>query len=502
MDYLMGIDLGSTSIRAVIYDTKGVMISTASRHSPSKIPDPTKPDEVIWPHEEIWETTCAVVNAALADMPPDGKVVAVATACVGMEGLPIAKDGTELYPFISWVGPRTLPQFTKWLEAFGVERHFQATGNHLYPFNGLFRLLWMRENKPEIFARIHKWVLYGDYINYRLCGKLAAEVSMASSTAMLDPATQQWSDEVLQAAGLSADLMCEIRPSGSLLGAVTEAASAATGLAMGTKVVLGGHDFLCGCLPVGGTRPGTVVNVGGTWDIIQTSLDSYATPKAMAGSGLAIGAHTNGAFSVYGGTINGAVTDWYFELFGAAHKLDDENFFAAMSDAIENGDPNLLFLPHIAGSSCPVVDPKSAGAFVGVRISHGRRDFLGAVARGLAFQLRDILAKLEQNDIRCDTFAIIGGTAKNDAINQAKADILQRPVTVPNVYEASALGAAMLAGVGAGIYRNLDHAYAEVKKDGKTFLPRPERSKKLQKSAQVFSKVYASLATIHHDLSG
>lgn len=502
MNYLMGIDLGSTSIRAVVYDTKGEMVSTAARSSPSKTPDPAKPDEIIWPHEEIWETTCTVVKSALADIPKGGDVVAVAVACVGMEGLPIDKDGAELYPFISWAGPRTLPQFTNWLETFGVVRQFQATGNHLYPFNGLFRLLWMRENEPAIFAKIHKWVLYGDYINYRLSGILAADPSMASSTAMLDPATQTWSEDVLTAAGLSADLMCDIRPSGSVLGDVTKAASAATGLAEGTKVVLGGHDFLCGCLTVGGSKPGTVVNVGGTWDIIQTTLESYATPASMAGSGLAIGAHTNGGFSIYGGTINGAVTDWYFDLFGGAHKQDDEDLFAAMSDAIENGDPNLLFLPHIAGSSCPVVDPTSSGAFVGVKITHKRRDFLGAVVRGLSFQLRDILAKLEENDIRCDIFAIIGGSAKNDAINQAKADILQRPVSVPQVYEASALGAAMLAGVGAGIYRDLDHAYAEVKKGGRTYLPRAERAEKLQKSAQVFSKVYAALAEIHHDLAG
>ena len=243
-----------------------------------------------------------------------------------------------------------------------------------------------------------------------------------------------------------------------------------------------------------------VVNVGGTWDIIQTSIDNYATPDDMSGSGLAVGAHTNGAFTVYGGTINGAVTDWYFDLFGTSHKQDDEDLFAAMSDAIENGDPNLLFLPHIAGSSCPVVDPSSSGAFVGVKISHNRRDFLGAVVRGLAFQLRDIMIKLEENNIHCDQFAVVGGTAKNDEMNQAKADILKRRVVVPDVYEATALGAAMLAGVGAGIYADLDAAYERVKKDGKTYEPCPDRVDALDATANLFSKVYSSLADIHHDL--
>lgn len=500
MDYLMGVDLGSTSIRAVIYDRGGNKVATDSVPSPSAVPDPAKPDQVIWPHEEIWSATCKVIRGALEAMPANGRVVALATACVGMEGLPLDAQGNVLYPFISWAGPRTLPQFTRWLETFGVDRHFQATGNHLYPFNGLFRLMWMKENEPEIFARTAKWVLYGDYINYRLTGVLAAEPSMASSTAMLHPGSLTWSDDVLSAAGLDASLMCDIRQSGSVLGPVTEGAAAATGLSRTTQVVLGGHDFLCGCLPVGGHRPGTVVNVGGTWDIILTALADYATPAAMSGAGLAVGGHTNGAYAVYGGTINGAVTDWYADLFGEAYRKDAGDLHAAMSDAIENGDPGLLFLPHIAGSSCPVVDPRSSGAFVGVKISHTRRDFLGAVVRGLAFQQREIMAKLGESGIQYDRFVVIGGFSKNDAMNQAKADILQRTVIVPQVYEATALGAAMLAGVGVGVYADLDAAFACVNRDGKVFEPRPQRAAALEATARLFSRVYPALADIHHHL--
>ena len=193
---------------------------------------------------------------------------------MGMDGLPIDERGNWLYPLISWHCPRTQPQFDWWVDNIGAEKTFSIGGNTLWRFSTALRLLWMAEHEPEILKRTHKWLLIEDFVNYMLCGVAATDYTMASCTLLFDQRKLNWSDEMLALSGIDRRLLCDAFPSGTVLGGVTRAAAAATGLAAGTPVVLGGHDYLCGALPVGAIKPGVILDVSGTWEIVLASIPS------------------------------------------------------------------------------------------------------------------------------------------------------------------------------------------------------------------------------------
>ena len=272
MDYLVGIDLGSTSLKAVVYDLKGNAVAKAGRPTERFNPYPDHPDWAIWKPEQIWGGVCEAIKEATALLPDPASVRAVAVTGMGMDGVPMTKDGRWLYPFISWHCARTKPQQEWWLEHVGAEKQFSISGNPVWAIYSALRILWMREHEPAILEKTHKWLLIEDFVNFMLCGEFATDYSMASNTLLFDQRTRTYSDELLRISGIDRARLADPRPSGTLLGQVHTRAAEATGLPKGTPVVLGGHDFLCGALPAGAFKPGVVLSVLGTWDIIVAAI--------------------------------------------------------------------------------------------------------------------------------------------------------------------------------------------------------------------------------------
>ena len=263
MDYLMGIDLGSTSLKAVIYDLDGNMIATGSRPTQLTHPD-DHPEWAVWQPEHIWGDMAAAIRDAVSALDDPRQLKAVAVTGMGMDGVPIDESGQWLYPLISWHDPRTGPQLEWWNENIGAEKTFATAGNTLWHICTALRLRWMAEHEPEILGRTHKWLLIEDFLNFMLCGRRATDYSMASCTMLFDQHKLDWSDELIEAAEIDRRLLCDAHPSGTVLGEVTADAARQTGLPEGTTVVLGGHDHICGTLPVGAFRAGVVLDVIGT----------------------------------------------------------------------------------------------------------------------------------------------------------------------------------------------------------------------------------------------
>ena len=271
MSHLVGIDLGSTSLKVVIFDLDGRVVSAANRPTELFHPDPAHPQWAIWKPEQIWNGVADACCEAIAHLGDASGIRGVAVTGMGMDGVPLDKSGNWLYPFISWHCPRTAPQQKWWLEHVGAERQFAISGNPIWAINTALRLLWMREHEPAILDKTDKWLLIEDFLNFQLCGERATDYSMASNTLLFDQYRRDYSDELLFVSGIERRLLCDPKPSGTLLGKVHQAAADVTGLPVGTPVVLGGHDFLCGCLPVGAFKPGVVLDVTGTWEIIVTA---------------------------------------------------------------------------------------------------------------------------------------------------------------------------------------------------------------------------------------
>jgi len=506
MDYLVGIDLGSTSLKAIIYDVQGNMAASASRPTERVNPDPDHPDWAIWQPDQIWGGVADALREATGQLEHPEAIRGVAVTGMGMDGVPMDADGNWLYPFISWHCPRTTPQHEWWLENIGAERQFAITGNPVWAINSALRILWMRENEPAILDRTHKWLLIEDFVNYRLCGEMATDYSMASNTLLLDQRTRTWSDELLEASGIDRSILCDPKPSGTLLGEVTARAAERTGLPKGTPVVLGGHDFLCGCLPVGAFEPGVVLTVLGTWDIIVTALREPVLTPEVCKMGAWVDSHVaRDTWAVMGSAVAGEMLEWYRDKLGEPEKQRAEaeggvdwDYLIEAGKASPPGAGGMQFLPHFSGSTFPVVDPVSAGAFVGMRNTATRGDMFRAVVEGLSYQFREILDGLETAlGQKAERVVAVGGGTKNRFAMQNKADVSGTPIEASEVEEATPLGAAILAGIGVGVYRNESDALAHVRKPGVYYEPNAELAPLYNKGYETFKMLYPALRDVN-----
>lgn len=514
MSYLASIDLGSTTLKAVIFDLAGNVVASACRPTERFHPDAAHPEWTVWMPDQIWGDSAAAMREALAQVDNPRQVKGVAVTGMGMDGVPVDEHGQWLYPFISWHCPRTQPQFDWWSEHITAEKTFSIGGNTLWRFSTALRLLWMAEHQPQILQRTYKWLLIEDYINMMLCGQMATDHTMASCTLLFDQMKRGWSDELLGLAGIDRRLLPDSRPSGTFLGDVTPAAAAATGLPAGTPVVLGGHDYLCGALPVGVIRPGVILDVSGTWEIVLAAAEAPVLTPAAQRTGVTVETHVaRDLYAVWGGAVSADMLEWYRGEFGfeARHLADqccgvDWDFLMADAAAAPAGSHGVMFLPHFSGGGCPTVDPRSLGAFVGMSSRSSKGAMLRAVIEGLDYQFVEMVRTLHTDlHITFDRLIVVGGATRNKFWMQNKADMIAglfgRSVEVSDVAEATSLGAAMLAGIGVGIYRDEEDAFAHVYKAGAVCEPDPQAASLYAQLFPIYQQLYPALKLVHHQLS-
>jgi len=506
MPYLVGIDLGSTSLKTIVYDLDGRAVAQASRPTELVHPDPAHPDWAIWRPEQIWSGVAESLKEVTARIKDAGEIKAVAVTGMGMDGVPLDKNGRWLYPFISWHCPRTAPQQQWWNEHIGAERQFAISGNPIWAINSALRLLWMREHEPAILAKTDKWLLIEDFINFKLCGVVATDYSMASNTLLFDQTRRDYSDELLKLSGIDRALLADPKPSGTLLGAIDKQAAAVTGLPEGTPLVLGGHDFLCGMLPVGAFRTGVVLDVVGTWEIITLTLDKPVLTREVREMGWWVDSHVaRGKYAAMGSAVAADMLEWFRKNYGFEEaqkaKTDggaDWDHLMAQAKQAPPGAGGVMFLPHMSGATIPVADSNSMGAFVGLRNVVGKGHMLRAIIEGLNYQLLQILSGMESAlGVRADQFVAVGGGVNNAFWMQTKADMVGKPFETPQVEEATPLGAAILAGIGVGLYRDEQDAFQRVYRPGQVYEPDLKQTSRYAERFAAFQQLYPALKDIH-----
>ena len=509
MNYLVGIDLGSTSLKVAVYDLAGRAVARASRPTLVANPDPVHPDWAVWRPEQIWGGVAESLQEALGQLPDRTQVRAVAVTGMGMDGLPVDREGNWLYPFISWHCPRTVPQQEWWLKHIGAEAQFAISGNPVWTINSALRLLWMREHEPAILDKTDRWLLIEDFVNFMLCGVRATDYSMASNTLLFDQRTRTYSEELLKRSGIDRRLLCDPQPSGTVLGGVHTQAAAATGLPAGTPVVLGGHDFLCGMLPVGGFQPGVVLDVMGTWDIVTVALEKPVLTPAVQRMGWWIDSHVaRGKYAAMGTAVAADMLEWFRRELGPAEKeragagaTSDWDCLMAAAEASPPGAHGVMFLPHMSGRTVPSADPKSKGAFIGLRNLATKGDMVRAVIEGLNYQFLEIISGLEAAvGVTPHKLVAGGGGKRNQFWIQNRADMAGQAIEVPEIEETTSLGAAILAGIGVGLYKDEADAFAQVYRPGPVYSPNPDRTEYYAERFELFRKLYPALKDIHAEL--
>ena len=505
MDYFLGIDLGSTSLKAIVYDTDGNLISRGDR--PTLKFHPT-PDETIWDPDQIWNDTAAACRDAVAQLPNPKAIKGVAVTGMGMDGVPMDEQGNWLYPFISWHDTRTQPQFDWWVKTIGVDKTFSIGGNPVWPINSALRILWIREHEPEIFKRTFKWLLIEDFLNFKLTGRYVSDYSMASCTMLLEQKTRNWSEEMCSLSGIPKHVLPDVFPSSTRLGEITSASADHTGLPRGTPIYLGGHDHLVSAIPSGAFRAGAVMNITGTWETVNMITSEPTSDPTLAHSGITLQAHAvRDKYSIWGGNPAGSALDWFRREAATAVQPDGRaespswEILVDLARSSEPGAGRVMFLPHLSSSSCPNVDPKALGAFVGLSTSTKQGDLVRAVIEGLDFQFLDTVRTMETlTGNQATEFLGVGGAIRNTFWMQNKADMVGRPYSVPEVEEATVLGAAILAGIGAGAYRDEEDAFGRVCRSKIVYEPNLQLTAFYAERFEIYRELFHAVSPLHHRL--
>ena len=494
---LIGADVGTTNIKVVAFDRRGQSVESASSPTPARYPGPGRADH---DPEELWTSFAATLRQVTAKLDDPGRVVSIAVASVGEAAVPLDSGGDPTADIIAWFDNRARPQAERLGRTIGQDRLFELTGLSLQPIFGLCKLLWLKDNEPDAYSRTAGWLNVADYMAFRLCGVAATDFSLASRTLALDLQGLRWADGLLEEVGLPPDLFAPLRESGSALGPVSREAAGATGLPEGTRVAVGGHDHVCGALAVGVTEKGAMLNSLGTAEAIFLPLESPLTNPRVGEQGYTQGAHVAGQYYVFGGQYtSGASVEWWREI------LDGADYDTLISEAenVPPGSFGAFFLPHLRLANPPYDDPAARGAFVGLSTDVGRGALFRAVLEGLAYDSRSSLEPLLSHTGLKELRAIhaIGGGTQNRLLMSIKATVMNQEISVSGVEEATSLGAAILGGIGAGIYPDIPSALEELHHDQNTVDPIPDRVAFYDAAFEkVYANLYPTLRTIHHEI--
>ncbi len=483
---LLGVDVGTTNCKALVFDRAGRLHGSGSLPTPAQRP---RPGWVEYDPELLWQAVVEVVRQALSQTEP-ARVRGLAVASMAEAGLLLDTAGRPLQPIISWNDSRSDQHYRRWLDRFGAMAFFQIAGNPANPTFSVFKLIWLREHAPAAYAAAARWLHVADYIAFRLCGEQATDYSLAARTMLFDLAQLRWSDQIIAAAGLRADLLPEVVPGGTRIGAVTATAALAAGLPAGTAVGVGGHDHICGALAAGAYVEGVGLDSMGTAEPAFLPLNTLRLPQAAGPIGCSFGAHVAPGqyYALKSIRSSGAAVAWANQALGFGGVYDRMQAAVARAPA---GSRGVLFLPRLA--------PIDRGAFVGLRSEAGTGELARAVYEGLAYQWRSNLETIESAiQARAETIRVIGGGTRSAVWVQIKADVLGRPLRVLDMQESVALGAALLGGLAAGVYHDLAEAAAGLRFTELTIVPDPIRAEFYDRCYhQVFLRIAPALEDIH-----
>jgi xylulokinase len=479
---LVGVDAGTTNTKAVVFDLAGRVVASASEPTPIRYP---RPEWAEYDGEALWRTAATAIRAALAGVAEPGRVQGVCFASMGETAVPIAADGSATGPAIAWFDKRARAELDQIVGALGQDRLFQISGLAPEPIYGLSKLLWHRRHRAEPFALTTKWLNTADYLAWRLSGEMATDYSLACRTYALDLGRLTWSTEVLEAVGVDPSLMAPLVRSGEAVGRVTAAGAAATGLPRGCTVAAGGHDHIVGAIAADAMRPGVLLTSTGTTEasLMGTVRPSRDPALGRAGYAQGISYVEEPVWYVIGGlfTAGGAI-EWFRQSVAAGA---DYATLVEEATAAPAGSHGAVFLPHLRLGTAPRPNDRAKGALLGLSTDVTRGDLFRAVLEGIAADSRhcaEAMLELIGSDPPT-AIRVIGGLTKNPLYMRIKAAMLGRPVTVVDLPDSVAAGAALLAGLGAGVFASQAEAVAAMRGSEAEVAPEP-------RAATLYERLY------------
>jgi xylulokinase len=453
--WFLGMDVGTGGTRAVIVDDKGKLISGASsEHAPFTTEHPGWAEQQ---PEDWWRAAQEAIRGAIEAAPEPRQPIAALGLTGQMHGaVMLDENGAVLRPSLIWCDTRTQPE-CDWLhDKLGYEKMIELTCNPALPNFTLTKLLWVKTHQPEIFAKIKHVMCPKDYVRYRLTNEFAIDVQEASGTLMLDVTHRCWSKEVCDAAGIPESWLPKVYESPEVCARISEKAAGLTGLAAGTPVVAGAGDQGAGAVGMGILQPGSVSATIGTSGVVFAAT---AKPTRDPKGRLHTFCHAvPGLWHVMGVTQSAGLSlRWLKETFFAGQNYDQMTAAASKVPACSQG---LEWAPYLQGERTPHLDPKVRAAFSGISTTTTAAHFVRAVLEGVTYSLQDTFTLFAELGIPVSAVRLSGGGAKGPLWRKIQAGVYGLPVEILTAEEGGAFGCAMMAGVGAGHWANLDEACA------------------------------------------
>lgn len=494
--YLMGIDVSTTGVKALLVNRFGEVVGVANTEQPLSTPHPlwSEQDPADW-----WSGTQKSIQQVLKDTAISGDEVQAVGLTGQMHGLTLLDEQNRvLRPAILWNDQRTGQQCDEIRARLGKQRLIELTGNDALTGFTAPKILWVQENEPDVFKQTRHILLPKDYVRYQLTGDYAMDKADAAGTILLDIKTRDWSPEVLKALDIPEEWLPKTYEGPEITGRITEEAARLTGLKAGTPVIAGGGDQAAGAVGSGAVQQGIVSLALGTSGVVFATTDQpFIEPEGR----LHAFCHSvPGRWHLMGVMLSAAGSlRWFRDTFAPGMGYDP---LLEPAKDVALGSEGLLFLPYLTGERTPHPDPLARGAFVGLTLRHGLPHMTRAVLEGVAYGLRDsfeLIRGAGMEDIR--QVRVSGGGAKSPLWRQILADIFNAELVTVNTTEGAAYGAALLAGVGTGVWPSVDAAcQATVKETGCT-TPIEANVKKYEQGYALYRQLYPALKDISHQLN-
>ncbi len=462
MSYLLGIDVGTTSTRVLVIDERGVVRGSHATEYPLSTPRPNWAEQD--PHD-WWEATITAVRAAMDRAGIGGDAIAGVGLSGQMHGSVFLDAADEVIrPALLWCDQRTAKQCAWITETVGADDVVTETLNPVLTGFQAPKIIWLRDEEPEAWARLRRVLLPKDYVRLRLTGEYATEVSDASGTSLLNVRERRWSQVMLERLELPEQWLPAVYESQEVSGAISARAAALTGLAEGTPVVGGGGDQAAGAVGNGIVRAGVVSVSTGTSGVVFAHLDEPVVDEELRTHTFCHAVpgkwHVMGVMLSAGGSLRWLRDELCpAEVEVAARAgVDAYELMTAEAATAPVGCEGLVFLPYLTGERTPYANPNARGVFFGLSLRHGRPHLIRAVLEGVAYGLRDSLQIIEAMGVEITQVRASGGGARSPLWRQIQTDVTGYPHSIINVDEGPAYGAALLAGVGAGLYGSVGEA--------------------------------------------
>jgi xylulokinase len=504
MTRLLALDLGTTSFKAVVYDEDGRKLNVQHADPPDRRIELDGVPVDMWEAEELWLTVADLCKRAVE--PFAGAVDALAIAQLGLIGVPLNTAGEPLFPLVTWLEPAA--GTAKILARSGLTDTdlFAIAGNRLNSIYPPAWIGWMSEHEPRFADGMHRWVFVGDWLAYRLSGVLTTDYSITSQTLTLDQRELRLREDLLDAFALPHELFLPPTPAGVTIGEVTAEAARATGINLGVTVVLGGADWTVGFFGAGLTEPGDVGILTGTWELTAACLSEPCVTAIACESGAICDPHVApGRWTLRIEALSGGVTEWWRRELEATLSAPAgwEEIISACA-AVPPGSGGVVFVPHLFGSYGPRHDELARGAFVGLTGSTTRAAMGRAVFEGLSYQTRaSIDALTRATGVEAGRVVVMGGGVKNRLWLQTRADALGRGLEVVEDPDVTPRGAAMLAGLGIGLFSDYHDAVTRFAPRTGPIAPAPRPAALYEDMYHsVYVPVQDSLELVNHHLAG